>query len=155
MARQYRLQHRSARSFPSTGGKAPLVRGRWRTPAGKGLVAAGYSLQRQHHAGLHHRQRRTRLHLDPSVGEFLLTHPNIRIPETNLQRQPGVWSSWTTGVQRFTRYLQGLEGGGRSLSLRYIGTLIGDFHRDLLAGRLLLSSRFEGHQTARKTASVV
>ena len=74
--------------------------------------------------------------LDPSVGEFLLSHPNIRIPSparyfsVNL----GYQTYWSKGVQRYTEYLQGREGGAKGLSLRYIGTLVSDFHRNLLAG---------------------
>jgi fructose-1,6-bisphosphatase I len=41
---------------------------------------------------------------------------------------------WSKGVQRYTGYLQGEEGGVKGLSLRYIGTLVSDFHRNLLAG---------------------
>jgi len=74
--------------------------------------------------------------LDPTVGEFLLSHPNIRIPSrpkyfsVNL----GYQIYWSQGVQRYTEYLQGHEGGVKGLSLRYIGTLVSDFHRNLLAG---------------------
>jgi fructose-1,6-bisphosphatase I len=74
--------------------------------------------------------------LDPAVGEFLLSHPNIRIPtppkyfSVNL----GYQFYWSKGVQRYTEYLQGHEGGVKGLSLRYIGTLVSDFHRNLLAG---------------------
>jgi fructose-1,6-bisphosphatase I len=74
--------------------------------------------------------------LDPAVGEFLLSHPNIKIPEpakyfsVNL----GYQTYWSGGVQRYTEYLQGREGGVKGLSLRYVGTLVSDFHRNLLAG---------------------
>ena len=74
--------------------------------------------------------------LDPSVGEFLLSHPNIRIPE-----QPKYYSVnqgyeeyWSEGVKRFTHYLQGRDDLGEGMSLRYIGSLVADFHRNLLAG---------------------
>ncbi|HDT14109.1 MAG TPA: class 1 fructose-bisphosphatase [Candidatus Aminicenantes bacterium] len=73
--------------------------------------------------------------LDPSVGEFLLSHPNIRIPKAKyFSVNLGYQLYWTPGVQRFTEYLQGHEGGVKGLSLRYIGTLVSDFHRNLLAG---------------------
>ena len=74
--------------------------------------------------------------LDPSVGEFLLTHPNIRIPEKPkyYSANQGNEKYWSRGVQQFTRYLQGLEDNDKSLSARYIGSLVGDFHRNLLAG---------------------
>ena len=74
--------------------------------------------------------------LDPTVGEFLLSHPNIKIPSppkyfsVNL----GYQMYWSRGVQRYTEYLQGREGGMKGLSLRYVGTLVSDFHRNLLAG---------------------
>lgn len=73
--------------------------------------------------------------LDPYVGEFLLTHPNIKIPPAKyFSVNLGYHKYWSKGVQRFTEYLQGREGGEKSLSLRYIGTLVSDFHRNLLAG---------------------
>ncbi len=74
--------------------------------------------------------------LDPSVGEFLLSHPYIRIPSppkyfsVNL----GYQMYWSRGVKAYTEYLQGHGGGVKGLSLRYIGTLVSDFHRNLLAG---------------------
>ncbi len=74
--------------------------------------------------------------LDPSVGEFLLSHPHIRIPSpakyfsVNL----GYEKYWSRGIQRYTDYLQGREGDISGLSMRYVGTLVSDFHRNLLAG---------------------
>ncbi len=74
--------------------------------------------------------------LDHHIGEFLLTHPNICIPQ-----EPKYYSCnqgnqlyWSDGVVRYTRYLQGLESGSKPLSTRYIGSLVGDFHRNLLMG---------------------
>src|SRR4030042_1883942 len=74
--------------------------------------------------------------LDPTVGEFLLSHPNIRMParpkyfSVNL----GYQIYWSKGVRLYTEFLQGHEGGVKGLSLRYIGTFVSDFHRNLLAG---------------------
>jgi fructose-1,6-bisphosphatase I len=79
--------------------------------------------------------------LDPSVGEFLLTHPDIRIPEKPkyYSVNQGYERYWTDGVKRFTRYLQGDESDPagntrKGLSLRYIGSMVADFHRNLLSG---------------------
>jgi fructose-1,6-bisphosphatase I len=73
--------------------------------------------------------------LDPSVGEFLLSHPNIRIPDPKyFSVNLGYEMYWSLGVKRYTQYLQGHGGGVKGLSLRYIGTLVSDFHRNLLAG---------------------
>lgn len=76
--------------------------------------------------------------LDPSVGEFLLSHPNIQVPA-----EPRYYSAnqgnekyWSEGVRRFTRWLQGMdeEEPRKPLSGRYIGSLVADFHRNLLEG---------------------
>ena len=73
--------------------------------------------------------------LDPSVGEFLLSHPNIRIPRAKyFSVNLGYQMYWSRGVQLYTEFLQGHGGGVKALSLRYLGTLVSDFHRNLLAG---------------------
>jgi len=103
---------------------------------GRNLVAAGYiaygtSTMMVYTAG-HGVHGFT---LDPSVGEFLLSHPHIAIPAPKyFSVNLGYQMSWSRGVQRYTEFLQGREGGGKALSLRYIGTLVSDFHRNLLAG---------------------
>jgi fructose-1,6-bisphosphatase I len=75
--------------------------------------------------------------LDPDIGEFLLTHPNLRIPEPPVYYSvnQGYQSLWSPGVVRYTRWLQGLESSEQEpLSQRYVGSLVTDFHRNLLAG---------------------
>jgi fructose-1,6-bisphosphatase I len=75
--------------------------------------------------------------LDPGVGEFLLSHPDIRIPGKPVfySVNQGYERYWSSGVRQFTDYVQGKTGefdGG--LSMRYVGSLVADFHRNLLAG---------------------
>ncbi len=74
--------------------------------------------------------------LDPSVGEFLLSHPDIRIPDKPkyYSANQGYQLDWSAGIQRFTRWIQGEWDGPKGMSLRYIGSLVADFHRNLLAG---------------------
>jgi fructose-1,6-bisphosphatase I len=74
--------------------------------------------------------------LDPSIGEFLLSHPNIRIPAKPqyYSVNQGYQRYWSEGVNQFTRWLQGENPEQKSLSLRYIGSLVADFHRNLLTG---------------------
>jgi fructose-1,6-bisphosphatase I len=74
--------------------------------------------------------------LDPSVGEFLLSHPNIRMPETPMyySANQGYQGRWSEGVRHYTNYLQGIENDHPGLSMRYVGSLMADFHRNLLAG---------------------
>lgn len=78
--------------------------------------------------------------LDPDLGEFLLSHENIRIPE------PGRYFSgnysyqdyWTKGVKIYADWLA--KGGEVEppLSERYIGSLVADFHRNLLLGGVFM-----------------
>ncbi len=78
--------------------------------------------------------------LDPDLGEFLLSHENIRIPE------PGRYFSgnysyqdyWTKGVKIYADWLA--KGGEVEppLSGRYIGSLVADFHRNLLLGGVFM-----------------
>ena len=104
---------------------------------GRDLVAAGYiiygsSTMMVYSAG----QGVHGFTLDPNIGEFLLSHPDIRIPEKPkyYSVNQGYERYWSPGVQCFTRWLQGKEEGGPGLSLRYIGSLVADFHRNLLSG---------------------
>jgi len=75
--------------------------------------------------------------LDPSVGEFLLSHENIRIPKKGkiYSMNEGNFSNWDPGMQKYIQYLKEQDKAtGRPYSLRYIGTMVGDAHRTLLYG---------------------
>ncbi len=74
--------------------------------------------------------------LDPSIGEFLLSHPNIRIPDEGryLSVNDSYEQHWDDCVRQLMRRYRGLEGGRRPLSVRYVGSLVADFHRNLLGG---------------------
>jgi fructose-1,6-bisphosphatase I len=74
--------------------------------------------------------------LDPSIGEFLLSHPNIRIPDEGryLSVNDSYEQHWEEPVRALMRRYRGLEGGRKPLSVRYVGSLVADFHRNLLGG---------------------
>jgi fructose-1,6-bisphosphatase I len=74
--------------------------------------------------------------LDSTVGEFLLSHPRIMMPSPPkyFSVNVGYQYYWTKGVRKFTEFIQGREEGAKVLSLRYVGSLVSDFHRNLLAG---------------------
>ena len=74
--------------------------------------------------------------LDPSVGEFLLSHPFICFPKTPIYFSVnlGYRNNWTKGVRLYSDFLQGEVQQIKALSLRYVGSLVADFHRNLLAG---------------------
>ncbi|MGF1479648.1 MAG: class 1 fructose-bisphosphatase [Cyanophyceae cyanobacterium] len=76
--------------------------------------------------------------LDPDLGEFLLSHPDMRCPETgkiysaNLSYSP----EWHPHLQQYVDYLSDRTNKSQPTSLRYAGALVGDFHRCLLQGGL-------------------
>ena len=75
--------------------------------------------------------------LDPTVGEFLLSNENIRIPKKGkiYSFNEGNFGAWDTGLQRYIEYLKEQDKATeRPYSLRYIGTMVGDSHRTLLYG---------------------
>jgi fructose-1,6-bisphosphatase I len=74
--------------------------------------------------------------LDPRVGEFLLSHPNMRLPAkpTYYSVNQGYQKWWSPEVTKYTEWLQGEHSSPYALSLRYIGSLVADFHRNLLKG---------------------
>ena len=74
--------------------------------------------------------------LDPSIGEFLLSHPNIRTPDEGryLSVNDSYEQHWEEPVRTLMRRYRGLEGGRKPLSVRYVGSLVADFHRNLLGG---------------------
>ena len=74
--------------------------------------------------------------LDPSVGEFLLSHESIRIPEKGkiYSINEGNSAHWFDGT---TRYIQRLKSNS-GYSARYVGSLVSDFHRNLLKGGVFL-----------------
>jgi fructose-1,6-bisphosphatase I len=77
--------------------------------------------------------------LDPSIGEFLLSHPDIRIPDdgTMYSINEGNYNSFEPGLKRYIKWMQ-REEGDRPLSTRYIGSFVADFHRNLLKGGLYI-----------------
>lgn len=79
--------------------------------------------------------------LDSDVGEFLLSHPNMRFPAPPkyYSVNESYYSDWTHGAQSYYHWLQGrkeknLSVNTTKLSSRYIGSLVADFHRNLLRG---------------------
>ncbi|MFQ5746007.1 MAG: class 1 fructose-bisphosphatase [Gemmatimonadota bacterium] len=79
--------------------------------------------------------------LDPSIGEFILSHGEIRIPEPGKRIysvNEGNFSKWSPEQQALVRYFRGVDGNGASFSQRYVGSLVADFHRTLLYGGIFM-----------------
>jgi fructose-1,6-bisphosphatase I len=79
--------------------------------------------------------------LDPSIGEFCLSHPDIITPEDGFiySINEGNYVHLPEGVKRYIKYCQEKdEESGRPYTSRYIGSLVSDFHRNLLKGGIFL-----------------
>ena len=79
--------------------------------------------------------------LDPSYGEFLLSHPNIKTPEKAkiYSVNESNFDYWPQEIKNYVRYVKQIDKeSGRPLNSRYIGSLVADFHRNLLYGGIFL-----------------
>ena len=74
--------------------------------------------------------------LDPSIGEFLLSHSDIRIPECGryLSVNDAYERLWSEPVRALMRRYRGLDLQREAMNVRYVGSLVADFHRNLLGG---------------------
>ena len=78
--------------------------------------------------------------LDPSIGEFLLSHPNIQMPPSGaiFSINMGNWDYWDLPTKRYINYLRTPTSTKPIYTQRYIGSLVADFHRTLLYGGVFL-----------------
>lgn len=82
--------------------------------------------------------------LDPSVGEFFLSHPDIRIPPRSKYYSVNESNTnyWFDSTRKYVEYLKEIDKEtGRPYSLRYVGSLVADFHRNLITGGIFLYPR--------------
>jgi len=73
--------------------------------------------------------------LDPNTGDFMLTNPDQKSPETGrlYSINEGNYNSFSPGLKAFIDHCKSSEGK-KPFSARYIGSLVADFHRNLLKG---------------------
>ena len=79
--------------------------------------------------------------LDPGVGEFLLSHPDIKTPERGkiYSVNEGYEYYWDEATREIVNYFKSPSNDrGAPYSSRYIGSLVADFHRNLLYGGVFL-----------------
>jgi fructose-1,6-bisphosphatase I len=79
--------------------------------------------------------------LDPSIGEFCLSHPCIKTPEDGriYSINEGNYVNFPMGIKNYIKYCQEKdESTGRPYTSRYVGSLVSDFHRNLLMGGVFM-----------------
>lgn len=79
--------------------------------------------------------------LDPSIGEFILSHEDIKIPKKGriYSINEGNYKYWHPGLKKYIKYLQEEDmGSQRPYSTRYIGSMVADVHRTLLYGGIFM-----------------
>lgn len=78
---------------------------------------------------------------DPSIGVFCLSHENVTFPHIGnmYSINEGYYSKFPTGVKKYIKYCQEEDSATqRPYTSRYIGSLVSDFHRNLLKGGIYI-----------------
>lgn len=78
--------------------------------------------------------------LDPTIGEFLLSQQDITTPATGkyYSINESYYDRWTDGYRQVVRAFKGLDDLGMAKNARYIGSLVADFHRNLMKGGVFM-----------------
>lgn len=79
--------------------------------------------------------------LEPSIGEFILSHDNITIPQKSkiYSINEGNYKFWHPGLKKYIKYLQDEDKDtNRPYTSRYIGSMVADIHRNLLYGGIFM-----------------
>lgn len=79
--------------------------------------------------------------LDPSIGEFCLSHPDMQIPKNGsiYSVNQGYFVHFPEGIKKYIKYCQEEDKAtNRPYSLRYIGSMVADFHRNLIRGGIFI-----------------
>ena len=77
--------------------------------------------------------------LNPAIGTFYLSHPNMQFPDTGkiYSVNEGNYIHFPQGIKNYIKYCQ-MEEGDRPYTSRYIGSLVSDFHRNMIKGGIYL-----------------
>ncbi|MDP0332269.1 class 1 fructose-bisphosphatase [Glaesserella parasuis] len=89
---------------------------------------------------------------DPSLGLFILSHPNMKMPFEGkyYSINEGQYLKFPEGVKKFIKFCQEEDKArGRSYSSRYIGSLVSDFHRNLLKGGIYIYPSTKSHPNGK------
>ncbi len=90
--------------------------------------------------------------LDPSIGEFCLSHPEMKIPDTGTiySINEGNYVKFPQGVKNYIKYCQVEDRAtSRPYTSRYIGSMVADVHRNLIMGGLFLYPTTSSHPNGK------
>lgn len=90
--------------------------------------------------------------LDPTIGEFCLSHPDIIVPSSGriYSVNEGNYIKFPDGVKKYIKHCQENDpAGGRPYTSRYIGSLVSDVHRNLLTGGIFLYPSSEHYPSGK------
>jgi len=89
--------------------------------------------------------------LDPSLGEFILTHEDIKIPSSGniYSINEGNAAMWDAPTSAFIEYCKRPGSGAKAKKARYIGSMVGDVHRTLLYGGIFCYPGNPTHPTGK------
>ncbi|MFC3197893.1 class 1 fructose-bisphosphatase [Parapedobacter deserti] len=90
--------------------------------------------------------------LDPSIGEFCLSHPNMTIPSrgTIYSINEGNYTKFPQGVKDYIKYCQVEDAmSDRPFTSRYIGSMVADIHRNLIKGGIFLYPTTSSHPNGK------
>ena len=79
--------------------------------------------------------------LDPSIGEFCLSHPDLKVPDEGYiySINEGNYVHFPEGVKKYLKYAQAEDlETSRPYTSRYIGSMVGDIHRNLIKGGIYM-----------------
>jgi fructose-1,6-bisphosphatase I len=90
--------------------------------------------------------------LDPTIGEFCLSHPDIKTPSAGriYSVNEGNYVKFPDGVKKFIKYCQENDPATRRpYTSRYIGSLVSDVHRNMMTGGIFLYPPSESHPSGK------
>ncbi|MCK0148343.1 class 1 fructose-bisphosphatase [Arenibacter sp. F26102] len=118
---------------------------------GKNQVAAGYIMYGTSTILVYSTGRGVNgFTLNPALRTFYHSHPNMQFPETGsiYSVNEGNYIHFSKGVKKYIKYCQ-MEGGDRPYASRYIGSLVSDFHRNLIKGGIYMYPRIGPEQKGK------
>jgi fructose-1,6-bisphosphatase I len=108
---------------------------------GRDIVAAGYVIYGSSNMFVYSAGQGVHgFTFDPAIGEFFLSHENLRIPTRGdtYSINEGNYHKWDAPVRAWVDWVKRDEGDRKAYKLRYIGAMVADFHRTLLRGGIFV-----------------